>query len=118
VGLGSGIRSATELPAVGYRSQRGFFLGAPFGGNVARPIPYITDGTSNTSLLSEVIFGIGLQELDQRAGLGGSLVGPGGRSRQAPTAIDANDRDASPAIVNEAGPGDECASEPIVAAPR
>jgi len=34
------------------------FLGAPFGGNVARPIQYITDGSSNTLLMSEVIFGI------------------------------------------------------------
>jgi prepilin-type N-terminal cleavage/methylation domain-containing protein/prepilin-type processing-associated H-X9-DG protein len=34
------------------------FLGAPFGGNVARPLQYITDGTSNTLLMSEVIFGI------------------------------------------------------------
>ena len=34
------------------------FLGAPFGGNVARSIQYITDGTSNTLLMSEVIFGI------------------------------------------------------------
>jgi prepilin-type N-terminal cleavage/methylation domain-containing protein/prepilin-type processing-associated H-X9-DG protein len=34
------------------------FLGAPFGGNVARPLQYIIDGTSNTLLMSEVIFGI------------------------------------------------------------
>ncbi len=34
------------------------FLGAPFGGNVARSLAYIVDGTSNTLLMSEVIFGL------------------------------------------------------------
>jgi len=34
------------------------FLGAPFGGNVAQPISFLNDGTSNTLLMSEVIFGM------------------------------------------------------------
>ena len=34
------------------------YLGSPFGYNVARPISYLTDGTSNTLMMAEVIFGI------------------------------------------------------------
>jgi prepilin-type N-terminal cleavage/methylation domain-containing protein/prepilin-type processing-associated H-X9-DG protein len=34
------------------------FLGAPFGGNVSRSISYITDGTSNTLMMAEVIVGM------------------------------------------------------------
>jgi prepilin-type N-terminal cleavage/methylation domain-containing protein/prepilin-type processing-associated H-X9-DG protein len=34
------------------------FLGAPFGGNVARSVPYMTDGTSDTLLMAEVIIGL------------------------------------------------------------
>jgi prepilin-type N-terminal cleavage/methylation domain-containing protein/prepilin-type processing-associated H-X9-DG protein len=34
------------------------FLGAPFGYNASRPISYLTDGTSNTLMMSEVIVGV------------------------------------------------------------
>jgi prepilin-type N-terminal cleavage/methylation domain-containing protein/prepilin-type processing-associated H-X9-DG protein len=34
------------------------FMGAPFGGNVARSISYIVDGTSNTLMMAEVIVGL------------------------------------------------------------
>ncbi len=45
------------------------FLGAPFGGNVAKGINNITDGTSNTLLMAEVIIGLdtpGNTKLDVR----------------------------------------------------
>ncbi len=34
------------------------FMGAPFGGNVARGISFLVDGTSNTLMMAEVIIGL------------------------------------------------------------
>jgi prepilin-type N-terminal cleavage/methylation domain-containing protein len=42
------------------------FLGATFGGNVSRTIPYLTDGTSNTLMMSEVVLGVNSAKADNR----------------------------------------------------
>ena len=41
------------------------FLGAPFTGNVSKSIANITDGTSNTLLMSEVIIGMDINGTDR-----------------------------------------------------
>jgi len=42
------------------------FLGAPFGGNVSRNISYLSDGTSNTLMMSEVVLGVNATTADNR----------------------------------------------------
>jgi prepilin-type N-terminal cleavage/methylation domain-containing protein/prepilin-type processing-associated H-X9-DG protein len=44
-------------PFLGPLGDTVWFLGAPFSGNVSRDLSYITDGTSNTLLMAEVIVG-------------------------------------------------------------